>query len=177
MICAKRLPRRGYADKSRESPATRRRLKCAGYSSTRSGTALTRPGILQAMIRWLQVSAIGLVTSAVSLALAFASGNALITWKELDSPSQTAISVVLAVVITANLAAYLLAFRGLIRALLGSFLPRYWAVPAGILLLLVLFCVWIISTLRIYGELPGRPARSELRVTRVPAQSNSSMRV
>src|SRR5450631_2630213 len=106
------------------------------------------------MIRWLQVSAIGLVTSAVSMALAFASGNALITWKDLDSPSQTAISVVLAVVIIANLAAYLLAFHGLTRALLGSFLARYWAVPGGILLLLILFCVWIISTLRIYGELP-----------------------
>lgn len=41
------------------------------------------------MIRWLQVLAIGLVTSAVSLLLAFASGNVLINWR-LHSPTNAA---------------------------------------------------------------------------------------
>jgi hypothetical protein len=100
------------------------------------------------MIRWLQVSAIGLVTSAVSLLLAFASGNVLINW---HLESTVAIAIALVVVVVANLAAYLLAFRSITRALLGSFSARYWAVPGGILLLLVLSCYWVIETTSFEG--------------------------
>jgi hypothetical protein len=103
------------------------------------------------MIRWLQVLAIGLVTSAVSLLLAFASGNVLINWR---LQSTVAISIALVVVVVANLAAYLLAFWSITRALLGSFSARYWAVPGCILLLLVLSCFWLIENLHILSELP-----------------------